>query len=319
MKRRQLGNTGLMVSEIGFGAFQIGDEYARGRMSLQEAVSLVHAARDAGCNFFDTAPLYGGGKSEEILGVAFSGRREEVIINTKCGHYPGETGRNFDPALIRESVEKSLGRLKTDYIDSLILHNPPGELLSASAPHYEVFERLKEEGKIRAYGASLDWSHELFALIDNTKSRVIEVLFNIFHQEPKTAFGRAEAKGVGLIVKVPFDSGWLSGRYDGNTIFTDLRRRWTPEIKARREILVRKVGNLMAMFGISDSPGESYIKTALGFVLSFAGISTVIPGFKNLKQVTSCFSAAEQPLTKKLIVSFEELWNTELKDDPVPW
>jgi aryl-alcohol dehydrogenase-like predicted oxidoreductase len=311
MNKRPLGNTGMMVSEIGFGAFQIGDENVKGQMTEKEAVDLVHTSIDMGCNFFDTAPLYGSGRSEELLGSALSGRRNNVIINTKCGHY-SKAGKDFDPESIRLNLEKSLKRLQTDYVDSLILHNPPPNLLSGNSPHYDLFERLKEEGKIRAYGASLDWSEELKTLMNKTGSRVIEVLFNIFHQEPKAAFTMARENGVGLIVKVPFDSGWLSGKYTGRSTFTDIRRRWTPETKARREALFDDIRF------IADSE-TTYIQAALTFILAFKEISTVIPGFKSVEQLKECFSAADRRMPEETVRRLEDFWFEELKDDPLPW
>jgi aryl-alcohol dehydrogenase-like predicted oxidoreductase len=311
MNKRPLGNTGMMVSEIGFGAFQIGDENVRGQMTEKEAIYLVHTSIDMGCNFFDTAPLYGSGRSEELLGKALSGRRTNVMINTKCGHY-AQGEKNFDTETIKLNIEKSLRRLQTDYVDSLILHNPPPELLAGDSPHYDLFERLKQEGKIRAYGASLDWSEELITLMNETGSQVIEVLFNIFHQEPKAAFSMAGENGVGLIVKVPFDSGWLSGKYNRESTFTDIRSRWTPAIKARREVLFDNIRF------IADSE-TTYIQAALRFILSFKEISTVIPGFKSVEQLQECFAAAKKRMPGETVQKLQDFWFEELKDNPLPW
>ncbi|WP_163192257.1 aldo/keto reductase [Clostridium thermarum] len=182
MKKRPYGATGKFVSEIGFGAWQLGNAKDWGTMSDEEAIKLVHAALDSGVNFFDTAPGYGLGKSEELLGRALKGRRDEVVINTKFGHH-ADGSSDFSADRIREAVEGSLQRLQTDYPDSILLHNPPFELLNGSAPQYEVLEQLKAEGKILAYGASVDSSREMLEVIDNSNSGIMEVMFNIFYQE----------------------------------------------------------------------------------------------------------------------------------------
>ncbi|MBT2703038.1 aldo/keto reductase [Bacillus sp. ISL-35] len=226
MNYRQLGSTGIKVSEVGFGAWQLGNARDWEGMEDKQAIRLVHEALDHGCNFFDTAPNYGGGKSESLLGEALSGRRSAAVISSKFGHHPDKT-LNFDSQNIRSSVEDSLRRLKTDYLDLLLLHNPPFEILTGVTDHFEVLETLKKEGKIRAYGASVDSGNEMEEIVQSTDSQVIEVMFNIFHQEPRSAFTMAAEKNVGLIVKVPLDSGWLSGKYDENSVFTDIRSRWT--------------------------------------------------------------------------------------------
>ncbi|WNF38447.1 aldo/keto reductase [Bacillaceae bacterium IKA-2] len=182
MKQRPFGSTGHFVSEIGLGTWQLGNEKDWGAMTEIEAIKIVDKALDLGCNFFDTAPNYGLGKSEEIIGKALRGKRDKVIISSKFGHHDNGV-INFDPNEIEKSIDKSLKRLQTDYLDSVLLHNPPFEILNGDSPHFEVLEKLKCEGKIGAYGASVDSSKEMCELIETTNSQVIEVMFNIFHQE----------------------------------------------------------------------------------------------------------------------------------------
>ncbi len=113
------------------------------------------------------------------------------------------------------------------------------------ATQYEELEKLKAEGKIREYGVSLDWQVEVEMVVETTKSKALEVYYNALYQEPRGAFAQAQESGVGLIAKVPLDSGWLSGRYRGDSIFTDLRNRWSPEVIARRGALVEKFAALV--------------------------------------------------------------------------
>ena len=275
MKQRPFGSTGKLVSEIGLGSWQLGNEKEWGSMTESEGIKIVDKALELGCNFFDTAPNYALGKSEEILGKALRGKREKVIISSKFGHHDnGEI--NFDPNEIQKSVDKSLKRLQTDYLDSILLHNPPFQYLNGNSQHFEELEKLKKEGKIGAYGASVDSSEEMFELIEKTNSQVIEVMFNIFHQDPANAFKAAQKKEIALIIKVPLDSGWLSGKYNAESSFTDIRNRWSPDIINRRTAMLEKVKNIV-------DPTQNLAKSALQFILAHPEVSTVIPGAKNIR------------------------------------
>ena len=162
---------------------------------------------------FDTAPGYGQGRSEELLGEGLKSARANIFICTKFSHYSANGERDFEAANIRPVLEGSFRRLQTDYIDILLLHNPPRELMDGgvAADLYEELEKLKAEGLIREYGVSLDWREEVEMVVETTESKALEVFFNALYQEPLPAFQKAQENGVGIIVKVPLDSGWLSG------------------------------------------------------------------------------------------------------------
>lgn len=211
MNLRPFGTTGMQVSEIGLGAWQLANP-SWGMDDKQEALRIVQQSLAAGCNFFDTAPGYGNGVSEDLLGQGLASARKDVIICTKFGYSP-EGVQNFSTENIRPILEGSLRRLRTDYVDILLLHNPARELMDGrSATQYAELERLKQEGKIREYGVSLDWKIELETVIETTNSNAIELMYNVFYQEPRDAFTMAQERGAGLIIKVPLDSGWLSWR-----------------------------------------------------------------------------------------------------------
>lgn len=312
MKKRPFGNTGMRVSEIGLGAWQLANP-EWGLHDKAEALQIVQAALDTGCNFFDTAPGYGDGRSEELLGQALKSVRQDVIICTKFSHHNEDSGRNFDVANIRPVLEGSLRRLQTDYVDILLLHNPPRELMDGrTAPQYEALEKLKAEGKLRAYGVSLDWRVELEMVAETTKSKAAEVAYNVFYQEPAAAFPKAQAQGMGLIVKVPLDSGWLSGRYRRDSHFNDVRQRWSPEVIARRGALIEQLAALVP-------PGTSLTHAALQFILARPEVSTVIPGPKSVAQAVDNFAAASNTLPADVVTAFEELWRREVADEPLPW
>jgi len=208
------------VSEIGLGAWQLGNNSGWQAMTEKEGIELVEKSLEYGINFFDTAPNYGRGSSEERLGKALTGvDRTKIVINTKFGH--SDSGIiNYNSNYIRESLEGSLKRLQVDYVDSLIIHSPPVEYLDGTKnDHYEILERLIDEGKIKAYGASLDNCESMLLLMNTTNAGVIEAFFNILHQDAARAFELAMEKGVGIIAKIPLDSGWLSGKYNAESTF----------------------------------------------------------------------------------------------------
>jgi aryl-alcohol dehydrogenase-like predicted oxidoreductase len=313
MKLRPFGNTGMNVSEIGLGAWQLANP-DWGIDDRKEALRIIQKSLEAGCNFFDTAPGYGGGRSEELLGEGLKSVRKDVIICTKFSHYAEDGTRDFDAQNIRPVLEGSFQALQTDYVDILLLHNPPRELMDGRvAPElYEEMEKLKTEGKIREYGVSLDWREEVEMVVDTTKSKALEVFFNALYQEPLPAFQKAYEHGVGIIVKVPLDSGWLSGRYRKGHHFDDVRKRWPPEVIARRSELVEQFAKLVP-------EGTSMAHSALQFVLAQPQVSTVIPGAKTVEQALDNFAAADKQLSPEVIQSMIELWEREIMSDPLPW
>lgn len=312
MNYRPFGTTGIQVSAIGLGAWQLANPDWK-LNDEKEAMQIVYKSLDAGCNFFDTAPGYGGGRSETILGKALkSTPRDQIVICTKAG-YSAESGEDFSTAAIQPILETSLRRLQTDYVDILLLHNPARELMDGRvATQYAELERLKQAGKIRAYGVSLDWAEEMELVMATTQSQAFEVYFNALYQEMLPAFATAQAKGIGLIVKVPLDSGWLSGRYRGDHRFDDVRNRWTPEQVARRAALVEKFAQL-----VPDD--RSLAHSALQFCLAQPAVSTVIPGAKSVEQALDNIAAADKPLPAASVQAIYDLWKQEIAHDIPPW
>ena len=311
MKHRPFGNTGMNVSEIGLGAWQLANP-DWGVSDGKEALEIVQKSLEAGCNFFDTAPGYGGGRSEELLGEGLKSVRQSVVICTKFGH-TAEGATDFRAESIRLSLETSMKRLQTDYLDIVLMHNPPREMMDGRiASQYEEFEKLKTEGLIRAYGVSLDWRAELELVLDTTRSQAAEVFFNALYQETLPAYPKAQARGMGLIIKVPLDSGWLSGKYRANHKFEGVRNRWSPEVLARRSDLVEKFAALIP-------EGTSMAHAALQFVLAQPQVSTVIPGAKTVAQALDNFAAADKQLSPEVVQSMRDLWKEEIEADPLPW
>ena len=206
MQFRKLGHTGMEVSEISFGAWQLGSSNDWGSMDDGTAHSLVHDAIDCGINLFDTAPKYASTNSERLLGEALAGRRHHVVLVSKFGHRP-EGPKDFSVDWFWESLDGSLRRLRTHYLDVLLLHNPDPAMYAGIDPLWDALEVARRRGKIRRYGASVDHAAEIEACLTNTRSEVLEVLFNIFHQDTRRAFPLVRRRKCGIIAKVPLDSG----------------------------------------------------------------------------------------------------------------
>jgi aryl-alcohol dehydrogenase-like predicted oxidoreductase len=312
MKARPLGATGIQASEIGLGAWQFGETLWDGPAE-QECAAIVDEALGQGVTFIDTAPAYASGRSEEILGRVLEGRRDQVVLCTKFGHWAdGPTDYSADR--IEESVEQSLRRLRTDHLDVLLIHSPPFELMDgASVPHYRVLQRLRDSGVIGSYGVSgqVDTAAEIRRIAETTGSQAIEMRFNALYQEPAAAFEEAAKAGIGFIIKVPLESGWLSGRYSATSTFDGTRSRWTAEEISRRAAMVAEFEAVLPA-GVSTAHG------ALAHILAQPEVSTVIPGTKSLAQLRDNVAATKVRLPSETLDAIRELGRAHAAN-PLPW
>lgn len=219
MRKRPLGKTGITVSEIAFGGVEIGLPYGIGvksaadMLSVSEAIRLLHAAVASGINFYDTARLYG--ESEKIMGQAFRGRRDKVVICTKCKHITNQDG-SVPPerelkTRIESSLSESLSFLQTDCVDVLMLHQATSAILNDGAVP-EIFAGLKKAGKIRATGISTYTPEETALAINKGFWDVIQLPFNLIDQRQKDFFPAAEKAGVGLVIRSVLLKGLLSDK-----------------------------------------------------------------------------------------------------------
>lgn len=311
MNYRTLGKTGLTVSEIGLGCWQLASS-AWGTQDSRDAQRIVQAALDQGCTFFDTAPGYGAGRSESLLGEALKGRRSQVVLCSKFGH-PAEGPADFSVAALRPAIEATLQRLQTDYLDVLLVHNPPPEWLDGRRSGlYEALAALQQAGVLRAYGVSVDTLADMQIAMQSTGCTVLELLFNAFHQDVRAGLDGAAAQGIGLVAKVPLDSGWLAGRYDASSRFDGVRDRWSPQVIARRAALV-------AQFAALLPPGLPLAHGALGYALAQPQIATVIPGARSPQQVLDNMAASDVKLDVRTVDAILALWEKEIKAEPLPW
>ncbi|MDY0023543.1 MAG: aldo/keto reductase [Candidatus Izemoplasmatales bacterium] len=309
MKYNNPKKINFKISEISFGAWQLGNNFDFDRMQEEDAINLVKKAYDNGITLFDTAPNYGNGNSEVLLGKALKPFRDKVFINSKFGHDDlGNT--DFSVERLEKSVRESLSRLQTDHLDSVILHNPGKEMLYGSHPIYDELKRLKSLGLIKHFGVSIDWPEELEIVLKENNIDVIEVMFNIIHQSPKVWFDEIKKQGILLMVKVPLDSGWLTGKYTKDTIFKGIRSRWTKEVIETRLQILGKIREIV---------GEDLVNASLRFILNFDAVSCVIPGTRNIEQLMSNIAVTDYSLSSEKQKELELLYENYIKDQFTPW
>lgn len=295
MHYRRLGRTDLQVSEIGFGAWAIGGNkhgHSYGATDNAESLRAMARAFDLGCTFFDTADLYGHGLSEKLLGQALQSHRHQCVLATKVGgdFYHGPFRKNFDAEYIRFAVDKSLERLRTDYIDLYQLHNPPLMMLERGE-HYAVLESLKQSGKIRHYGVSVHDAYEGTMAIYTGKPDTIQVEYNLLRQEPREElFAVAQEHDTGLIIRSPLASGMLSGKYTATATFdaSDTRASWPAEYLAWQVQMIDKLRFLA-------TAERTLAQAALRFILDAPEMHVVIPGIKTVAQAEENFAASTLP------------------------
>lgn len=311
MKNRTASKINTTVSEIGFGAWQLGSEGDFwNQMDKQSGIQLVQEAVKNGVTFFDTAPGYSGGNSELILGEALQGMRHQVHINTKIGHGPnGEY--EFSVEGIKTSIHRSLKKLQTDYLDTVILHNPEQYILKGETDLFDELENYKQKGIIKGYGVSIDSYEELKTVLEHLDVDVIEIMFNMIHQEPRFLFDEVKKRGILLIVKIPFDSGWLTGRFDEHTEFTGIRSRWNQDVKNTRSNIVQKIKQVFNK--------DIIVAEALAYILSYDAVTTVIPGTRTIKHLMSNIAAADTKLSESQIQAIEDLYTRYIKNQDTPW
>jgi len=311
MVYRDLGRTGLKVSEVGLGCGPLGSDPHR------DYGPLLERALDLGVNFYDTADFYGSYRSEEWLGRAFSAKRDQVIIATKFGTVRTVDGmkKDFSAAHMRRALEDSLRRLRTDYVDLYQLHSPPRSILD-DHDLLAALQQVKQEGKIRFIGISLDGAESGLEAIRKWQPDAIQILFNLFNFEPSGCFPAAKKAGVGLIIKAPLDSGMLGGDLMPGAPMKedDPRERWRDdEIAQRQRLLLEELAFL------TQGKTRTWAQASLAFVLSFAEVSTVIPGTTSTAHLEQDVAAAGMRLTGEEMERLRGLMNGEFADLNLGW
>jgi len=295
MRYRILGKTSLKVSEVGFGGWQIGGNAfgnSYGPTDDKESLSAIRRALELGCNFFDTADVYGHGHSEELLGQALREHRAEVIIATKVGSdfYHGSPRMNFNPDYLEFALKKSCERLGSDYIDLYQLHNPPIQLVK-DGKVFKTLEKFKASGKIRHYGISIHDSQEGLLAMRDCELGAIQVAFNILRQEAKNQlFPEATKNNVGIIAREPLANGFLAGKLNPDSSFLegDIRHNFPHDYISQLTFATDKLRFL-------ESNSRTLAQATIRFVLDHKDISTVIPGAKTREHVEEDLASSGCP------------------------
>jgi len=292
MRYRKLGRTGIQISEIGFGAWGIGGHLWQDSKD-DESIQALHSAIDLGINFIDTAAAYGEGHSEQLIAKVLKSHRDKRIyvatkVNPKNYVWPAQKGsdvRDIFPAqYIIERTERSLKNLGVERIDLQQLHVWNDEWVGADEWR-RAFERLRREGKVAHFGISIN-DHEpenSLKMIDSGEINTVQVIYNIFDQSPEKAlFPKCQEENVGVIVRVPFDEGSLTGAITEETAFLpeDFRAQYFRG--DRKKQVVERVQRLQALL---NGEAKNLPELALRFVLDHPAVSAVIPGMRKSSNV----------------------------------
>jgi aryl-alcohol dehydrogenase-like predicted oxidoreductase len=289
MEHRTLGRTGREVSVVGLGTWQLGADW--GDVSEADAMAVLEASAEAGVTFYDTADVYGDGRSEQLVGRFVAAHPDAgFTIATKMGRRAEQVRSNYVEANFRQWLDRSRKNLGVDTIDLVQLHCPPSEVIDDDAT-YDVLDRLVDEGVIAAYGVSVETCAQALSAIARPRVASIQIILNAFRTKPlDEVLPAAASAGVGIIARVPLASGLLSGKYDLDTTFAaDDHRTYN------RDGSAFDVGETFS--GVDYATGVEAAREFSALVADAGlpgvtpaqqpGVSTVIPGARNVSQASS--------------------------------
>jgi myo-inositol catabolism protein IolS len=296
IEKRVLGKSGIAVSVIGLGLWAIGGSYW-GPTDDRESLSTIDAALDIGVNLFDTADVYGGGHSEELLGQAIKGRRDKFVVTTKIGwiDFDGERGRSAYDTVEKliAGVESNLQRLQMDYIDVIQSH------IDFRDPTMEIFvqgfQKLQRDGKVRAYGVSTSDFEYLKAFNADDNCATLQTDYSILNRTAEAEiFPYCQEHNLGILVRGPLAMGILTGKFSPETRFgpDDFRRRWR-ENPEEYEVFLDDLAKVEKLRPLAE--GRTLAQLALQFVIAHPAVTAAIPGAKKPKQVRDNAGAALLP------------------------
>lgn len=319
MNYRILGKTGFKVSEVSLGTWQLGAKWGA-PFDERLAEETLESAIENGINFFDTADVYSSGQSEHAIGKFLQKAQKRIYVGTKCGRESPFTAENFSKANIEAFVDRSLKNMKLDVLDLIQLHCPPTQCYYAVEP-FEALESLREKGKIRHWGVSVEKAEEALKAMQFEGLASIQIIFNMFRQRPAEAvFAQAKEKNVGIIVRVPLASGLLTGKFTSNTHFEENDHR-----TFNRDGAFFDKGETFS--GIDYAKGllaleelkklfatENVAPYALKWILGFEEVSCIIPGASSVGQVVSNTAVCDMPeLAPETIARVKAIYDQYIK------
>ena len=320
MKYRELGRTGWKVSEISFGAWAIGSMW--GSVDEKESMAALHKALDVGINFFDTADVYGDGRSERLLGRLRKERKETFYIATKAGRRLNpHTPEGYNQENLTRFVEDSLRNLQMDCVDIVQLHCPPNKVYY-TPEIFEALEGLVKAGKVRHYGVSVRTCEEGLKALEYPGIQSIQIIFNMFRHRPaELFFPEAKRRRVGILARVPLASGMLTGRMSSETTFAqDDHRSFNREgAKFDKGETFSGVEYNLGLDIVDQlrplvPEGATMAQFALRWILMFDAVTCAIPGGKRPSQVEDNARASDlPPLGDEVMRKVSELYDTRLR------
>lgn len=312
--KRQLGRTGLQVNPAGFGAWAIGGGVTIGGFGIgygqvndADSRAAMERAVELGVNFIDTADAYGAGHSEETIGEVFGGRWDGICVATKVGNerrdpLPGR--KNFGREYVIGACETSLKRLKKDVIDLYQLHGPPEEVVD-QGEIFETLATLKQQGKIRFVGVSVNEAEQGLRLVKDDLVDVLQVRHNLLDRKPeKELYPLAQEKNVGIIARVPLASGILCGKFSAETTFApdDQRCNWL-----KGDALKDYAEKMETLKGLLGEVCETPLELALRYLLNCEAVAVTIAGAKNVSQIEGNVAACDKgPLPEAFLKQLME-------------
>ncbi|MES2805656.1 MULTISPECIES: aldo/keto reductase [unclassified Flavobacterium] len=323
MNYRRLGKTDFEISEISLGTWQVGGKWGSA-FNDKTADELINTAIDNGVNFIDTADVYENGLSETAVGRVVRSRSERIYVATKCGrHINPHVNEGYQPKVLQQFVEDSLRRTGLETLDLIQLHCPPTEVFYRPEI-FEMFDRLKEQGKILNLGVSVEKVEEGLKAIEFPNVTSVQIIFNLFRQRPSELFFKEATKhDVGIIARVPLASGLLTGKFNAKTTFdTQDHRNFNRNGEAfdkgetfsgiNYELGLKAVEELKALF----PEATNLAPIALQWILGFDEVSCIIPGASNESHVLSNLSVYDLPkLTYEKIAAMNEIYERYIKPE----
>ncbi len=319
MNKRILGNSGFQISEIGLGTWQLGGDF--GNLEEKTGLEILNKAVDQGINFFDTADVYGAGRSEKLIGRFLKESNPDIYVVTKYGRDDSVYPDNYTPESLQKSVEASLKRLGVDALDLLQLHCIPQKYMEEGSV-FEFLRNLKKEGLIKNFGASVETMEEAKICMRQDDLTSLQIIFNIFRQDPITKiFDEAQNKNVGIIVRLPLASGLLAGKYTAETTFEiQDHRNYNAEGKSFSVgetfsgIHFRKGVELVEDVRNYVPKNLSMSQFALRWVLDHPAVSTIIAGASKVYQVESNAGASlVKPLSQETHKKLSNLYSSKVE------
>ena len=321
MKFRNFSNLDWQVSEIGLGCWAIGSEW--GEVSAEDAQNVLKASLDNGVNFFDTADVYGDGRSEKFVGELIKSTTEKIYVATKSGRRLNpHTPEGYNLKNIEEFIDRSLVNLGVECIDLLQLHCPPSETCSR-VDTYEMMDEIVKKGKIANYGVSVEKVSEAMDAIQFPNVKSIQIIFNIFRQKPNEEFFKEAAnKNVAIIARVPLASGLLTGKMNKESLF--------PENDHRNYNINGEAFDVGETFsGVNYKKGLEAVERlkefipsdftltdlALKWILMHPEVSVVIPGAKNKLQAENNVKASDLNEIGQLMSQINLIYDEMIKED----